>query len=58
MVLGGSAFSTFSLSATVWPQMNKMLTRESGESREIHAIIRLTTSFCGVLDTMAGVDQL
>jgi len=30
MVLGGSAFFTFSVSATVWPQMIKMLMRESG----------------------------
>ena len=30
MIEGGSAFFTFSLSATVWPQMSKMLMRESG----------------------------
>ena len=30
----------------------------SGESREIHAIIRLTTSCGGVLGTVAGVEQL
>ena len=61
-VLGGSAFFTFYLSATVWPQMSKMLTWVV-EWREwkvewIHAIIRLTTSFGVVLDTMAGVEQL
>ena len=29
-----------------------------GREREIHAMIRLTTSFGGVLGTMAGVEQL
>ena len=42
MVLGGSVLFIFSLSATVWPQMSKVLMHESRESRvQFHAIIIL-----------------
>ena len=40
MVLGGSAFFTFSVSATVWPQMSKMLMREGGTTEDSVQVYR------------------
>ena len=57
MVLGGSAFFTFYLSATVWPQMSKMLTGVKWWSGVVPCNNKTNHQLGRVPGTMAGVEQ-